>query len=397
MTDPKKKTEEADKAVQPPIKKSRCILDIEVEIETLKKIKAKERTPEEKKLLEKLRKSIQRVNETKDQRESRQKKDQEQKKVVRDIETAEERKERQRKDQEQKKDVRDNETAEERKARQRKVQEQMKINRDNETAEERKARQKKDKEQKKFENDNETIEERKTRQNNNQMQKKVAREKETDIETKERKQKDKNHKRILNRSRTELGRLNRFKETVRYGPIYTCCVCEQDMFKNSVTNLTEKFESDIRNKSPMLCENALKNKHRHLVNIHRIKDGKREPESELYYICTTCKKHLSKGNLPPMAAANGLELMTLDDKDLQLSELESNLIAKTLLFQKIYLLPKSRCRLDLIKEEDGIQEYTSTSICGSKQDLQGAGVSENIWSPRLYILRRLSYLHKKMC
>ena len=90
------------------------------------------------------------------------------------------------------------------------------------------------------------------------MQKKVAREKETDIETKERKQKDKNHKRILNRNRTEFGRLNRFKETVRYGPIYTCCVCEQDMFKNSVTNLSEKFESDIRNKSPMLCENALK-------------------------------------------------------------------------------------------------------------------------------------------
>ena len=98
LTDPKKKTEEADKAVQPPIKKSKSILDIEEEIETLKKIKAKERTPEEKKLLEKLRKSIQRVNETKDQRESRQKKDQEQKKVVRDIETAEERKERQRKD-----------------------------------------------------------------------------------------------------------------------------------------------------------------------------------------------------------------------------------------------------------------------------------------------------------
>ena len=247
--------------------------------------------------------------------------------------------------------MRDNETAEERKARQRKVQEQIKINRDNETAEERKARQKKDKEQKKFEKDNETTEERKTRQNNNQMQKKVAREKETDIETKERKQKDKNHKRILNKSRTELGRLNRFKETVRYGPIYTCCVCEQDMFKNSVTNLTEKFESDIRNKSPMLCENALKNKHRHLVNIHRIKDGKREPESELYFICTTCKKHLSKGNLPPMAAANGLELMTLDDKDLQLSELESNLIAKTLIFQKIYLLPKSRmsaCKDQLI-------------------------------------------------
>ena len=41
-----------------------------------------------------------------------------------------------------------------------------------------------------------------------------------------------------------------------------------------------------------------------------------------------------------MAVANGLALHSNDN--LQLSELESNLISKRLLFQKIYQLPKSR-------------------------------------------------------
>ena len=94
-----------------------------------------------------------------------------------------------------------------------------------------------------------------------------------------------------------------------------------------------------------------------------------------------------------MAAANGLSL--IPNKDVQLSELESNLIAKTILFQKIHLLPRSRmsaCKDQLInipissedvintlerlprtpnerrssrgeiKKEIGIQEYTSAGL-----------------------------------
>ena len=42
-----------------------------------------------------------------------------------------------------------------------------------------------------------------------------------------------------------------------------------------------------------------------------------------------------------MSAANGLKLIRLDP-NLQLTELENNLIAKRILFQKIYQLPRSR-------------------------------------------------------
>ena len=89
------------------------------------------------------------------------------------------------------------------------------------------------------------------------------------------------------------------------------------------------------------------------------------------YICTTCKKHLNQGKLPPMSVANGLELVDLEgDKELNLTELENNLIAKRILFQKIYQLPKSRmagCKDKLINipinDADIIntEEYTKDS------------------------------------
>ena len=46
--------------------------------------------------------------------------------------------------------------------------------------------------------------------------------------------------------------------------------------------------------------------------------------------------------IPPMSVCNGLDVVPIDDPDLQLSELENNLIALRIMFQKICYLPKSR-------------------------------------------------------
>ena len=60
-----------------------------------------------------------------------------------------------------------------------------------------------------------------------------------------------------------------------------------------------------------------------------------------YYLCHTCKRHLVKGRLPPMAVANGLSQVKVEE-DLNLTELENNLIAKKIIFQKVFKLPKTR-------------------------------------------------------
>ena len=66
-----------------------------------------------------------------------------------------------------------------------------------------------------------------------------------------------------------------------------------------------------------------------------------EDEKYYFYICHTCKKHLLKGRMPAMSSANGLSLQHVPE-DIKLTELENNLIAKKILFQKIFQLPKSR-------------------------------------------------------
>ena len=154
---------------------------------------------------------------------------------------------------------------------------------------------------------------------------------ETGVQRSKRCLKNKDNMRKIRSNHSQLKRLQRFQESVRYGPIFTCTVCEQDMFKNSVVILTDTFEEEVRKNSSELFKKVLINKH------------KIELKGELnVYICGTCKKHLKKGKLPAMAAANGLAVFPITDKDLNLTELENNLIAKRLMFQKIYQLPKSR-------------------------------------------------------
>ena len=62
-----------------------------------------------------------------------------------------------------------------------------------------------------------------------------------------------------------------------------------------------------------------------------------------FFVCHTCKIKLAKGRIPSMAAVNGLSLIEIPaSKDINLTDLENNLVAQKILFQKIFQLPKSR-------------------------------------------------------
>ena len=79
-----------------------------------------------------------------------------------------------------------------------------------------------------------------------------------------------------------------------------------------------------------------------------------------FYICFTCKGHIFKGMMPSMSAMNHLEVFdSTNHPELQLTELEASMIAKTLFFLKIFKLPrsdmsalKSRCVCIPIGEAD---------------------------------------------
>ena len=59
------------------------------------------------------------------------------------------------------------------------------------------------------------------------------------------------------------------------------------------------------------------------------------------YLCKTCCRSLRNGRMPKLCVKNGLEVDEIDE-DLKLTDLENNLIARNIIFQKVHKLPKSR-------------------------------------------------------
>ena len=148
--------------------------------------------------------------------------------------------------------------------------------------------------------------------------------------------------RQLRKKNSELGRLNKFRAATRYGPIFICSSCEQKMFENGVARMDKSLEDKIRSKNLETFNKVFDNGFIE-IKVNTSEEGKTQYNEPKVYLCSTCKTHLVRGRIPPMSRANNLDLVSLgNDSDLNLTELENNLIAKRILFQKIYQLPRSR-------------------------------------------------------
>ena len=120
-----------------------------------------------------------------------------------------------------------------------------------------------------------------------------------------------------------------------FNAIFICTCCQQRMFQSNVRLYTKELQEEINSKKEghiMVCIEK---------EIATLINGQYKT-----YICLTCVKHMKNKKLPPMSAMNRLQLYdsdaTIKAERLHLTELEGALIAKTIIFQKIYQLPKSR-------------------------------------------------------
>ena len=148
--------------------------------------------------------------------------------------------------------------------------------------------------------------------------------------------------RQLRNKKSELQRLKKFRAATRYGPIFVCSSCEQKFFENGVSSIDKAIDDKLKEKN-IEAYNKVFNNGLIPITINTCEEGKPRQSISKVYLCSTCKRHLNSGKIPPMARANNLSLVKLDDDpDLNLTELENNLIAKRILFQKIYQLPRSR-------------------------------------------------------
>ena len=183
-----------------------------------------------------------------------------------------------------------------------------------------------------------------------------------------------------------ISRRIKFQKAVLRGPEYVCSSCHRKLYQKSVTIISERmrgkiseaceetrsnfkaqgsdkvFNSKSKPKQSDDQEDLLKIKSNFKAQggnkvFHSNSKPKQTDDQEdllkmlekhqvrsvdnLFYLCSTCKSSLLGGKMPSMAVGNGLGLST-DPECPQLTELENNLIAKTINFQKIVLLHRSR-------------------------------------------------------
>ena len=129
---------------------------------------------------------------------------------------------------------------------------------------------------------------------------------------------------------TEKNRRQKFTQGTLKGPIFICNCCKQRMYEKSVSEVTEALLQKVTAKNDSLLQCLTGNK----AQVFR-------STSPVLYICSTCRCTLSSGKLPAMAESNKL-ILTPIPVHCQLTELENNLIARTINFQKIILMKKSR-------------------------------------------------------
>ena len=130
---------------------------------------------------------------------------------------------------------------------------------------------------------------------------------------------------------TQTDRVRKFKRAVMFGPIFVCSCCHVKHFESNVTLIDKNYESKLLEKYPECFTECV----RYFVNVMINEDAK-------IYFCKTCIVYMKSRRVPPMSVCNSLDVVSINDPDLKLTELENNLIALRIMFQKIYYLPKSR-------------------------------------------------------
>ena len=136
---------------------------------------------------------------------------------------------------------------------------------------------------------------------------------------------------------TSRDRLLRFRQATIYNAIFICTCCHQRHFITNVGELTQDLRNKINTKKFGLLEECIQNEGQTTIIYGQPFNGR-----PTEFLCLTCKRHLIRGKMPPMAAMNNLQITPVTDPLLQLTELEGALIAKHLIFEKIIQLPKSR-------------------------------------------------------
>ena len=134
------------------------------------------------------------------------------------------------------------------------------------------------------------------------------------------------YRKRIKKNMSREDRFAAFKRDIVDGPNFACCSCNRELFKNGVRVLKIKDVHEI-------------------IAKHKLKDefvreiGWLEIQVDEVIVCHCCLTHIKKGKLPSINVNNGLELEVISE-EFQLTDLEQQLVARSLIFMKVKKLPK---------------------------------------------------------
>ena len=148
---------------------------------------------------------------------------------------------------------------------------------------------------------------------------------------------------------TEEDRLREFRNATMFSAIFLCISCQTRQFFSNIQEFTSTIEEDLKRIwKPTPIQDIIYDLNlRTRVIINQEIDVEQDEKSlGKKYICRTCLTKLKRKTLPGTSVMNNLQLHDTDEvlkgENILLTELEGSLIAKLIIFQKIFLLPRSR-------------------------------------------------------
>ena len=222
---------------------------------------------------------------------------------------------------------------------------------------------------------------------------------ETRQEKKKRNRKESDKKLYKRRAGTKITRLQNFRKQVRYGPVYPCITCHQMMFRHQVLEFTDDVQTFLDDKcSDKIASNTIScppDSFFMTINEEKIGSedecdqitmisGGREEERRCF-LCKVCYSHLKKGVLPAKAVANCLKAVNVPENVKLSSYLEEALLARTLLFMKIFSLKSSL--MPAIKDKCVVIPIDCVDVLNTVQSLprlpSESGILDIQWKRRL--------------
>ena len=123
--------------------------------------------------------------------------------------------------------------------------------------------------------------------------------------------------------------ISTFQLKTKLGPEFVCTCCHRMMYKRSVVPCNR---SKYTKTSSTVLEQVFSSEHNYISS-----NGKQ-------WVCNTCDRALSRGNLPLQAKANGLQLSPIPPELSNLNLVELRLISLRVPFMKMVALPSGKQR-----------------------------------------------------